>query len=178
MPGYSPKQLAQNVLTGNSVGVMLGEVLVAFAQTAGHQLPMGTEGLYGIGSAKPQEIQQLRMAPAFTLDTFELTEAGLALLSNNQRLEYILSGNSFDMHVLEFVNGTYRVLFSYIGAKAQNLAQNIPTNAPIRTTFSFLAMDVLDNIGNSIMDSGSNALNVANAAASAGLAASNLGLAP
>lgn len=157
---------------------MLGDILVAFAQTVGHQLPMGTEGLYGIGNAKPQEIQQLRMAPAFTLDTFELTEAGLALLSNNQRLEYILAGQSFEMHVLEFVSGAYHVLFSYVGAKAQNLAQNIPTNAPIRTTFSFLALDVLDHLGNSIMDGGGNALSIATAATSAGLAATNLGLAP
>jgi hypothetical protein len=177
MPGYNPATLAQNVLTGNNVAVMLGDTLISFAQTVGHTLPMGTEGLYGIGSQKPQEIQQLRMAPAFTLDSFELTANGLTLLANGQRLEYILAGNSFEMHVLEFVNGAYATLFSYVGCKAQNLSQNIPTNAPIRTTYSFLALDVLDPDGNSIMDDKMNALNVASAAASAGLAVSNLGLA-
>lgn len=177
MPGYNATALAQNVLTGNQVACMLGDTLVAFAQTVGHQLPFGTEGLYGIGNEKPQEIVQLRAAPAFTLDSFELTAAGLTLLANGQRLEYLLAGNSFEMHVLEFNNGAYATLFTYIGCKAQNLAQNIPTNAPIRTTYSFLALDVLDNQGNSIMDDGKNALNVATAAASAGLAVSNLGLA-
>jgi hypothetical protein len=155
---------------------MLGDTIIAFAQTTGHQLSLGTEGLYGIGSAKPQEIQQLRMAPAFTLDSFTLTQAGLTLLANGQRLEYILAGKSFDMHVLDGTTNT--LLFSYVGAKAQNLAQNIPANAPIRTTFSFLAMDVLNNVGASIMDDGLNAFNVVNAAAGAALGAYNLGLSP
>jgi len=157
---------------------MMGDVLVSFAQTVGHTLPFGTEGLYGIGSNLPQELQQLRVAPAFTLDSFELTEHGLALLAGGQRLEYLLAGNSFEMHVLEFVNGAYRTLFSYVGCKAQNLAQNIPTNAPIRTTYSFLAMDVLDGAGNSLMAFSNNALNVASATASAALAATNLGISP
>jgi len=155
---------------------MLGDTIIAFAQTVGHQLPLGTEGLYGIGNSKPQEIQQLRMSPAFTLDSFELTDAGLTLLASNQRLEYLLAGKSYDMYVLDGNQNT--ILFAYVGAKAQNFAQNIPTNAPIRNSYSFLAMDVLDADGNSIMDTGDNALSIASAAASAGLAASNLGLSP
>jgi hypothetical protein len=176
MPGYNAQQLAQNVLNANNVVCMLGDIAVAFAQTVGHQIPMGTEGLYGIGNAKPQEIQQLRMSPAFTLDNFTLTSAGVTLLAAGQRLEYALAGNSYEMHVVDGLTNT--VVFSYVGAKAQNVAQNIPSNSPIRTSYSFLALDVLDANGNSIMDDGHNALNVATAAASAGLAATNLGLSP
>lgn len=176
MPGYNAKTLSQNVLNGNNVAVMLGDLVVAFAQTVGHQVPMGTEGLYGIGNAKPQEIQQLRMAPAFTLDNFALTATGLTLLANGQRLEYLLAGQSFDMHVVDGLTNT--VVLTYVGAKAQNFAQNIPTNAPIRDTFSFLALDVLNANGQSIMDDGNNAFSIAAAGASAGLAVTNLGLGP
>jgi len=158
---------------------MLGDITVAFAQTVGHQAPFGTEGLYGVGTAKPQEIQQLRVAPAFTLDQFELTTQGMNLLGGGQRLEYILAGTSFEMHVLDGTTNPPTTVISYVGAKCQNMAQNIPTNAPVRTTYSFLALDVLDNNGNSIMDDGHNALNVASFATAAGLAGiSNLGLAP
>lgn len=174
MPGYNQKTIANNVLTANNVVIMLGDIAVAFGQTTGHQYAFGTEGLYGIGSAKPQEIQQLRVSPAFTVDSFTLTDEGLVVLGGGQRLEYILAGKSFEMHV---VNGAgNNTMFSYVGAKAQNTAQNIPANAPIRTTFAFLALDVLDNQGNSIIDDGLNALSIAGAAAGAGLAVSNLGL--
>ena len=145
-----------------------------FAQTVGHQLAMGTEQLYGIGTANPQEIQQLRMSPSFSLDSFTLTQAGINLLSGGTRIEYLLAGNSFDMHVVDGV--TNQTVFTYVAAKAQNMAQSIPANAPVRSTFSFLALDVLDNNGNSIMALPDNALTIASAAATAGLGASNLGL--
>jgi hypothetical protein len=174
MPGYNGQTLAQNVLNGNNVVVMLGDEPVAFAQTTGHQFPMGTEQLYGIGNAKPQEVQQLRISPAFTLDKFSLTPTGVQLLENGQRLEYSLAGKSYEMHVLD--GSANQVIMTYVGAKAQNYSQNIPANAPIRETFSFLALDVLDANGNSIIDDGNNALNIAAAGATAALGASNIGL--
>jgi hypothetical protein len=174
MPGYAPKTIAQNVLNANNVAIMLGDITVAFGQTTGHQFAMGTEALYGIGNAKPQEIQQLRMSPAFTVDSFTLTDTGLVVLGGGQRLEYILAGKSFEMHVVNGESNT--TMYSYVGCKAQNVGQTIPSNAPIRTTFAFLALDVLDNNGNSIIDDGLNVLSIAGAAAGAGLAASNLGL--
>lgn len=174
MPSFDAKQVSLNVQNGNNVAIMLGDIVVMFAQTVGHQLAMGTEQLYGIGSASPQEVQQLRMSPSFSLDSFSLTQAGVTLLSGGQRIEYILAGNSFDMHVVDGV--TNSTIFTYVGAKAQNLSQSIPANAPLRSTFSFLALDVLDNNGDSIMALPDNAISVASNAASAGLAGSNLGL--
>lgn len=174
MPGYNPAQIANNVLNGNNVAVLLGDLEVAFAQTSGHQISMGAEQLYGIGTAKPQEVQQLRMSPAFSLDTFTLTSAGIKTLGNGQRLEYILAGNSFDMAVLDSTTGT--VMFQYVGCKAQNVSQNIPANAPIRSSFSFLALDVLDADGNSIMDSGDNAISIVSQAASLIASGSGLGV--
>jgi hypothetical protein len=147
-----------NVRSGNSVAIMMGDQIIAFAQTTGHQIAMGGEQLYGIGSQKPQEIQQLRMSPAFTLDTFALTETGQTLLQGGQNLDYLLAGKQYDMHVLDGLAN--KVVFTYVGAKAQNLSQNIPANAPVRTTYSFLAMDVLNPDGTSIMDDGNNAIQV------------------
>ena len=176
MPGFTPSQVALNVRNGNSVEILLGDQVIMFAQTVGDQIAMGTEQLYGIGSGKPQEVQQLRWSPSFTLDSFALTATGLTLFQNGQELYYILAGNAFDMHVLDGLTNT--VLRSYVGAKAQNMSNNTPTNAPVRSTRSFLALDVLDPNGNSIMDDGNNALTLASAGVGAGLAATNLGIVP
>lgn len=173
MPGYNAQQIANNVLNGNNVAVQIGDTTVAFGQTSGHQVAMGAEQLYGIGTAKPQEVQQLRMSPAISIDAFTLTSAGLTLLADGQRLEYMLAGKSFDITVLDGSVTPNAPMFTYIDCKAQNMGQNIPANAPIRSSFSFLALDVLDNKGNSILDSGDNLLDVAGQVA--GLAIAGIG---
>jgi len=159
MPGYQPQVIANNVMTGNNVAIMLGEEIIAFAQTTGSQISFGTEQLYGVGTARPQETQQLRVSPSFSLDTFSLTAHGLTVLGGGQRLEYILAGKSFEMHVLDGVTNT--VLYTFVGAKAQNVNLNVPANAPLRSTYSFLALDVINNLGDSIIDAGDNAISIA-----------------
>ena len=164
MPGFNQKQVANNVRNANTVEILLGDQVVMFAQTVGHQISMGAEQLYGIGSGKPQEIQQLRFSPSFSLDSFSLTQAGLDLFQSGVNLDYILAGNQFDMHVLDGLTNT--VAYSYVGAKAQNMSQSVSSNAPVRSNYSFLAMDVLDPDGDSIMDSKENALAVTSSAVS------------
>lgn len=156
---------------------MMGDQVIAFAQTTGHQIAMGGEQLYGIGTALPQEIQQLRMSPAFTLDAFALTKAGQQLLQAGATLSYLLAGQQYDMHVIDGLTNT--VVFTYVGAKCQNFAENIPANAPVRDTYSFLALDVLDPNGNSILNDGNNAIDVSSSGLTLGAGASNaLGLSP
>lgn len=174
MPGFSPQAVANNVQNGNQVAVMLGDQIVYFAQTVGHQYPFGTEQLYGIGSALPQEVQQLRVSPQISLDTFTLTAAGKTALQGGVDLSSILAGNVFDFHVYDGL--TNKVVYTYVGCKCQNFAQSLPTNAPSRNTYSFLAMDVLDASGNSVLNTGENALSVATAAASTGIVAGQIGL--
>jgi hypothetical protein len=156
VPGFASTNPALNVRNANTVEILLGELVIGFAQTTGHQLAMGTEQLYGIGSAKPQEIQQLRMSPAFTLDSFALSAQGQALLQGGQNLSYNLAGAQYEMIVYDGKSGT--AIYTYVGAKSGNFGENIASNAPVRDTYSFLAMDVLDPNGNSIMDDGNNAL--------------------
>lgn len=174
MPGFSATTQSLQVQNGNTVEIILGEVVIGFAQTAGHQVAMGAEQLYGIGSAKPQEIQQLRMSPAFTLDSFALTVAGVALWQGGQNLSYLLAGKQYEMVVYDGTTGTAK--YTYVGAKCSNFGENVPANAPVRDSYSFLALDVLDPNGNSIMDDGNNALQIGAAGVSGAGTSNALGL--
>jgi hypothetical protein len=166
MPGYNPQQVANNARNANTVAIAIGQELVAFAQTVSHSFGYGAEGLYGVGSPKPQEIQQLKVGPTITVDTFALTQNGINLLAGGQNLAYLLGGNQFDLYILDGLNND-AALFVYTGSKASGFSENIPANAPIRDTFTFLALDVLDPNGNSLLTTGENALAVASASASA-----------
>ena len=100
MPGYSPQQIANNVQNGNNVEIVLGDIAVMFAQTVGHQLSMGTEQLYGIGTSMPQEIQQLRVSPQISVDSFNLTAQGIRRLAGGVNLTYTLAGKQFELHIM------------------------------------------------------------------------------
>lgn len=153
MPGYTPQQLNYLVQNANQVMVTIGDAVVAYGQTAPHSIDFGTEALFGIGEATPQEIQQLRILPQITVEFFALTQEGLTILGNNQRLSYSLANNQFDLHIIDGQTNT--VVFTYVDAVAQNFNENISTNRPVINSVPFLAMDVLDNNGNSILNSNS-----------------------
>jgi hypothetical protein len=153
MPGYSPQQLNYNVLNANQVMVQLGDAIIAFAQTAPHSVDFGTEALYGVGDATPQEEQQLRILPQITLEFFALTAEGISLLGGNQRLAYILANNQFQIHLMDSQSNT--VLFTYVDCVAQNFTETLVSNRPVIDSVPFLSMDVLDSNGNSILASNS-----------------------
>ena len=174
MPGYQATTQANTAQNANNVTVMIGNSVVAFAQTVGHQVGMGTEQLYGVGTSKPQEIQQLRMSPSIALDSFALTSVGINLLAGGVNLHYTLAGKIFELHVMDGLTNT--ILYTYVGCKAGGFSQSISTNSPVRDSITFLAMDVLNSSGQSIMDAGDNALAVISTAASVAAAnASTLG---
>lgn len=153
MPGYSPQQLNYNVLNANQVMVQLGDATIAFAQTASNSIDFGTEFLYGVGDATPQEIQQLRIGPQVTLEFFALTQQGINLLGSGQRLAYILSNNQFNLYLIDGQANT--ILFTYVDAVAQSFSDVIVSNRPIIQSIPFAAMNVLDASGNSILKSNS-----------------------
>lgn len=150
MPGFNQQTLAYNALNGNAVALSIGDITVAFAQTVSHDFGFTTQGLYGVGSAKPQEIQQLRLAPTITLNEFALTSAGENLLTGGVSLASLLANNSFDIAVIDGLDDV--VLFSYVGSVASNFNENIPANQPITQAVTFMAMDVLDENGNSLLN--------------------------
>jgi hypothetical protein len=149
MPGFNPQQLAYKVASGNSVVVMLGDQVIAFCQTSDQSVDFGTEFLYGIGTAKPQEIQQLKFAPTLSVSSFVLTDVGLSALNYPSNLLSILANNSFDMHVMD---ASGLPLLTFTQCVASNFSMNVPVNAIITENISFQAMDVLDNTGQSILN--------------------------
>lgn len=153
MAGINAQQLNYNVLNANQVMVQLGDAVVAFAQTAPHSIDFGAEALYGVGDATPQEIQQLRILPQITLEFFALTSEGIKLLGGGQRIAYALANNQFQIHLIDDKSG--QVLFTYVDAVAQNFSETLVSNRPIIDSIPFLAMDVLDINGNSILASNS-----------------------
>jgi hypothetical protein len=175
MPGYSQTALANQARNTNSVTVMIGDTVVAFAQTTAHAFGFGTEHLHGIGSALPQEIQQLKITPNISIDAFALTATGINLLAGGNNIATLLGNNQFDLHIVDGV--TEKTLFTYVGCVASNFSQNLAANQPITESLAFLALDVLDENGNSVLNTNS-AFSVPSALAAGGAVAGALGLTP
>jgi hypothetical protein len=150
MPAFNQNQLVYQARSANSVVLLIGDTPVAFAQTVGHDFGYTTQQFYGVGTAKPQEIQQLRVGPTITLSEFALTQAGEELINGGVSMVSLLSNNSFDIYVVDGKSGA--ALFAYVGAVASNFNENIPSNQPITDALTFMAMDVLDNNGNSLLN--------------------------
>lgn len=167
---FNQQQLNYLVQNANSLTIMIGDVIVGFGQTASPTIDFGTEQLYGIGSAKPQDIQQLKINPSINVDQFFLTNAGLAYLGYPTSLIEVLANNKFDITI---VGPDSAPLLTYVGCVATNHNLNIPANAVVTETVNFLSMDVLDNNGNSVLE-GQNAI----ATGVVGAAANSLGIVP
>lgn len=150
MPSFNQHKLTPRARSANRVTVMVGDQVIAFAQTTQHSFDFGTQIYYGVGSALPQEIQQLRVSPQITLDSFALTQAGMTIVGENLNLSSILANNQFNLHVVD--GDTNNPLFTYVGAVASNFSENIPANQPISDSITFLAIDVLDESGQSILN--------------------------
>ena len=151
MPGFTPQQLQLNARNANMSLILIGDQPIAYAQTVSHSFDLGLETLYGIGTAKPQELQQLRDSMQITIDNFDLTSNGLALIQgSNIPLSSLIANNSFNISVVDGV--TNNSLFTYVGCVATNFNQHIGSNQPITDAISFHAMDVLDATGESILN--------------------------
>ena len=136
MPSFNQQKLNYQVTNGNAVTIMLGDVVIGFGQTAGPAIDWGTEGLYGIGSAQPQDIQQLKNTMTISLDQFLLSDTGLLALGQPNTMLEVLSNNSFDFHVMDAQGN---VILTYVGVVASNFSLSIPANQPVTQTVNFLA---------------------------------------
>lgn len=150
MPGFNPSQLNYSALNANEVVLLIGAQPIAFAQTVNHRFSFGTEMLYGVGNAKPQEIQQLRIAPEVTLDNFALTSSGNNLIQGGTNFASIIANNQFNIAVTNGVTGN--VLYTYVGCVARDFSESIASNRPVTDAITFDAMDVLDQTGQSILN--------------------------
>lgn len=152
MPGYNATALNYKVRNANGVSLLVGDQVIGFGQSSSPSQDYGTEALYGIGSAKPQEIQQLKFSQTITLDSFQLTDEGLAFFGVPQELGTILCNNQFNIFVLDNVGKAIR---AYVGAVAQNQNINIPANQIVTENITFIAIDVLGPDGTSLLVSNS-----------------------
>lgn len=171
MPAFNQQELAYRARNANSVLILVGDLPIGFAQTTSHSFDFGTEQIYGIGSALPQEVQQLRISPQITLDSMAMTLDGLTAFGNPANLAVILGNNQFNLHVSDGKTGL--PIFTYVGCVASNFSESIPANQPITDSVTFMAMDVLDVTGQSILNQGS-ALSIPSLVGSIGSAALGL----
>ena len=171
MPGFNASQLNYNARNANSVVVLIGDSAIAFAQTVDPSTDYGAEQLYGVGNAKPQEVQQLKISPRITLNQFALTAAGNALLQQGVNLVSILSNNQFNISVID--GNLNQVIYTYIGCVANTFGETISANQVVTDATTFLALDVVDQTGQSILN-GPNAFTIS---AQVGVAGSGLGIA-
>lgn len=152
MPAFNQTQLNYKARNANSVTILIGNQPIGFAQTVSHTFDFGSEQLYGIGSAMPQEVQQLRVSPQITVDSFALTQAGLQALGYPINLASVLANNQFNLFVVDGPSG--EAIYTYVGGVASNFNENIPANRPITDAITFLCMDVYDSTGQSILNQG------------------------
>lgn len=163
MPGFNQQQLNYKVRNANSVIMLLGDQEIGFGQTASTSIDFGTDALYGIGSAKPQENQQLRFSPSVTLDSLSLTTEGLTILGYPSTIDAVLANNSFNFFLMDASGDP---IATFVGCTASNFNLNVPANQTVTESITFMALDVLDVTGVSILNSNS-ALQVTNTVASA-----------
>lgn len=161
MATYNQQQLLYKVQNANACSIMIGDVVIGFGQTVAPAMDFGTEGLYGIGSPKPQEIQQLRFSNIITLDKYKLTKEGNQFFGVTTPLWTLLANNYFDFFLLDTDGSAF---LAYVGAVAQSNNIGISANTPLTEGMSFMALDVLDHDGNSVLNS--NAADIFNPLAS------------
>ncbi len=157
MPGFNPVPLAYNVRNANSVAILIGDQTIAFAQRLTHSFGFATEGIYGVGSSKPQEIQQMKNAPTVTVNTFALTDAGESIIQAGQSLPELLANNEFSVCIVDGIANVAQL--TYVGCVASDFSEDIGSNAAVSDTIVFLALDVLNQDGVSVLN-GQNALTV------------------
>ena len=165
MPGFNATDLQNNVRNANNVVIMAGDQVIGFAQNMQLGVEFGTEGIYGVGSAKPQENQQLKISPTFTLEALQLTDAGVKAYGYETPWVQLLANTELDFSI---TNGAGETILTAYSATATNFNSTVPVNQPITESTSFICLDILDGNGNSVLDG--NDASAFNALASAGLA--------
>ena len=157
MPGFNAQSIVGKGRSGNAVMILVGDTPVGFGQSSSHSVGYGLETFYGIGSARPQENQQLRYDLSVSLSTLQLTSYGLTYFGYSTTWLEILLNTELN---ISFVDNQGNPLITYVGCTARDYSSSIPANAPITEEVSFAALDVLDANGVTILNSGVDAFAV------------------
>jgi hypothetical protein len=171
MPSFNAQAIVAKVRTGNGVIILAGDVPVGFAQTSTQSLALSMERFFGIGSKKVQEQQQLRYEPTITLDSLQLTNAGLSYFGYPSTWVEVLINTELNFTLAD-ANGN--AILTFVSCTAENYSSTVPANQPITEATTFGAMDIWDTNGVSLLNDGTDALLVNAGAAAIGLASSAL----
>lgn len=164
MPSYNQTQLNYKVLNGNACSILVGDQVIGFGTTSTQSIDFGSENIFGIGSAKIGEIQQLKLVPTISLDQFALTSEGVTFFGETTPWASILANTQLNICVAD---NTGNPIYTYVACTAGSFSQNLSANAPVTQATTFTALDVLDASGNSILNSNS-AVNFQTIASAAG----------
>ena len=152
MPSYNQQTLVNKVRNGNAVAIIVGDQVIGFGQTVGNSVDFGTEQIFAVGSALPQENQQLKISPKITLSSMQLTADGLAAFGLAQTWLEILANTEMDIHLVDNLgNG----IITYVSSTAENYSANTAANQPVTEDVSFVSLDVLNGAGESVLNSNS-----------------------
>jgi hypothetical protein len=157
MPSFNQQALVNKIRSGNAVAILVGDQVIGFGQTTTNGIDFGTEQFYGIGSKKPQENQQLKYSPTITLDNLQLTAAGVSFFGYSTTWLKVLVNTQLNFTIADAAGNP---ILTFLACTAQNFTSTIPVNQPITEATSFVAMDVLDENGLSILDDGTDAVAV------------------
>lgn len=147
--GYTPIPAVYRARNGNQCVIFVGTTPIAFAEAFDFTIDYGAQQVYGIGSEKPQDLQQLKFAPRFSLRSIELTAEGVGLVGSGQNnLRNYLGNNYFNVGV--FTADDAIIDLAFLMAMATSVRTTIPANGLVTDTFDCLAMDAINVLGLSL----------------------------
>ncbi len=148
MGSYNETAIPGAVLSANNVLIMMGSQEVGFGQTASFKLGFNVKAQFGIGSQKIQELQSQRFIPSVTLSMFALSNTGVRILNAPSTLADLLATSALNLVVLDNFG---QPLYIYEGCMVNDFDLQIDVTRPVVQKIQFYAMDVLDNLGMSIL---------------------------
>jgi hypothetical protein len=145
---FNPTKITQQVMTSNNVIIMLGIQEIAFGQGAAFNSNYNAQVQYGVGSQKPQEIQSQTFLPSVGISTLLLSNVGATLLNYPSTLGDLLGLNQFNIVMMGYND---LPMYTYVECTATEYDVSAPVNKPITEVIKFIAMDVVDISGISVL---------------------------
>ena len=145
---FNPTPITQQVMTANNVVILLGTQEIGFGQGVMFNANFNARSLYGVGSQKPQEIQSQIFKPSVGVSSLLLSNIGVTLLNYPSTLGDLLGLNQFNIVMMGYNDIP---LYTYVECTATEYDVSVPLNKPILEIIKFMAMDVVDITGVSIL---------------------------
>jgi len=173
MGQFNAKAIPGQVMTGNAVMIMAGLQEVGYGQAAAFNVGFHNRIQHGIFSQKPQEIQSQKFTPTVTLSMFALSSVGVSVLNFPSSLLDVFATSTINMVIMD-ARGLPIYIFE--GCYVEEFDLNIQVNRPVVQRIQFFAMDVLDDLGMSVLVGDPYVAAAEQAAAIVGLVNKNAGV--